>query len=175
MKNKTLKTVLCVVVGLALFALVAEAASLLSQAFMLDDLLDETLKNGTVELYHDVKWSCVAVSSVIIVATVCNILALVSKGLGFKITSLAVNCVAIILSAVLMDVVHNDALYIGGTQYAVGAAYITETLQVVFPCALLAAYGTFDLVCTVRGKKSDNLSGAHTAITETEAKSNEEN
>ena len=176
MKNKTTKTVLCVVVGLALFALVAEAASLICQVFLLDDLLNQNATDGSVELYHDIKWSAVAVSSVLIAAVVCNILALASNAMGVKITSLAVNCVLIILSAVLMGVVRNDALYVD-SKYAVGAAYISEILRAVSACTVLLGYGVFDLVGTVRGHKNKSLNDGQTATaeTETEVESNEEN
>ena len=176
MKNKTIKIVLCVVVGLSLFALVAEAASLICQVFLLDDLVNQNATDGSVELYHNIKWSAVAVSSVIIAAVVCNILALASKATGFKITSLAVNCALIIISAVLMGVVRNDALYVD-SQYAVGAAYITEILRVVYACIALLGYGVFNLVSTVREHKNNNLNNGQTAIaeTETEVESNEEN
>ena len=161
MKSKTFKVVLCVIVGLALFSMISATVSLLSDFFLMEDLIDADSTNGTYELMSDAKWAALATASVLFVALVCNVVALISQGRGFKITAAALNFVTFVIAIVFLHLIRKDAQYIGGSGYATGAGYFAEMLQVAVPALVMCAYCIFISVTSEsKAVKSDNTVAA---------------
>lgn len=123
--------------------MVSAAVSLLSDFFLIKDLTDENAKYGSLELMTDAKWTTLSMAFIAIAAVVGVIIALISRGRAFKITSAAISAVAFVMSIVFLHIIRKDALYIGGNGYASGVGYFAEMLQVAIPSLIVCAYCIF--------------------------------
>lgn len=135
MKNKTLKIVFGVIAGICAFSLVSSVFTLVADFVLLDYSIDEELTNLT--LLTDVKWASLAVGLLTVPVIVSCVLALLEKGIAFKITSACLSLITFSVAIVFMDIIRNEAEIIGGNGYASGIAYIPEMMQVAIPCFIM--------------------------------------
>lgn len=140
MKNKTLSIVVGVLIGLAVFFLVGSAISLLSEFFLIDDLINSDATDGTLELMTDAKWAAFSVSLVTFVTIVGIITALIAHKKAFSIVASVLSFVLFVTAIVFIALIRKDAQYIGTNGYATGLGYISEMLQVAVSGIVTGVY-----------------------------------
>lgn len=139
MDKAFVKKVLAVLLGISLVILVYETFSLITAAVLFNDL--EIFSNYLNDLEAFMKWSAVALACMLIPALASYVFAFFSKKKTFVLISAVLSFVITVCCIAFFCVAHMYAMQeFSVNNYAEGASYLSEFIQVAVASALIGAY-----------------------------------
>ena len=171
MDKPFVKTILAVVLGLALIMLIFETVSLIWDAIGIGDLKE--MSNGLDDIQSFMRWSAVGLALMMVPALTSYAFAFFSNKKFYKIAAASLSLVVVLCCIIFISVSRHIALDDKNVSYYASAAgYFVELMQILISSALIGVY--FLLITVLPAKKTGTVE-TETVKAKTEEVENEEN
>lgn len=156
MDKAFVKKVLAVLLGISLVILVYETVSLIVAAALFDDL--QIFENSLNDLEAFIKWSAVALACMLLPALVSYVFAFFGKNKLFVLISAVLSLIVTICCIAFFCTARVYAMQgFSSTNYAQGASFLSEFIQIAIASALIGAYLLITFLRSVKKKHTETV------------------
>ncbi len=156
MDKAFVKKVLAVLLGVSLVILVYETVSLIVAAALFDDL--QIFENSLNDLEAFIKWSAVALACMLIPALASYVFAFFGKNKLFVLISAVLSLIVTICCIAFFCMARVYAMQgFSSTNYAQGASFLSEFIQIAIASALIGAYLLITFLRSVKKKHTETV------------------